>query len=108
MGGEEFLVLLPGTGQDGALVAADHLRQAVSDLVLPQLGHGVTASLGTATLLGSDADAFDLLRRADEALYAAKEAGRDRTVVAAPSQRRPAAASRPGELATLAFPTQRR
>jgi diguanylate cyclase (GGDEF)-like protein len=105
MGGEEFLVLLPATGQDGALVAADHLRQAVSSLVLPQLDHGVTASLGTATLLGSDADTFDLLRRADEALYAAKEAGRDRTVVAAPSQRRPV--PRTADVTTLVFPTQR-
>jgi diguanylate cyclase (GGDEF)-like protein len=106
MGGEEFLVLLPGTGQDGALVAADHLRQAIASLVLPQLDHGITASLGTATLLPSDADTFDLLRRADEALYAAKDAGRDRTVVAAPSHRRPAA--RTGDVTTLAFPTQRR
>jgi diguanylate cyclase (GGDEF)-like protein len=105
MGGEEFLVLLPGTGQDGALVVADHLRQAVASLALPQLDHGITASLGTATLSGSDADTFDLLRRADEALYAAKEAGRDRTVVAAPSLRR--VASTHGEVTTLTFPSQR-
>ena len=73
IGGEEFLALLPDTDEEAALRAAERLRAAVAaaDSPVP-----LTASVGYAALHdGEDPD--DLVRRADEALYAAKAAGRD-------------------------------
>jgi diguanylate cyclase (GGDEF)-like protein len=80
MGGEEFLVLLPGTGLDAALPIAERLRQSASALVFDDLASGlrVTLSLGAASLEPGDADLADLLRRADLALYRAKRLGRNR------------------------------
>lgn len=83
LGGEEFAVLLPDTDTPHALQAAQRLRQALADRRLPHgaspLSPWLTLSIGVAEL---DADAmttFDhLLRRADEALYRAKNTGRDR------------------------------
>lgn len=76
IGGEEFAVLLPGTGTEGA----DALAARVHD-ALAAAGE-LTVSAGVAeTEPGSDADG--LLRRADDALYAAKRAGRNRTAIAA-------------------------
>jgi diguanylate cyclase (GGDEF)-like protein len=80
MGGEEFLVLLPDTGMAAARRVADALRRQVAQ------AHGpvpVTASLGLATWDGEPAE--ELLRRADEALYAAKRSGRNRVHAAAPA-----------------------
>ncbi len=81
-GGEEFLILLPGTTADVAAVRAEECRRRVAGLALVASGvtlHG-TLSAGVAALR-TDADA--LLREADDALYEAKAAGRDRVVVAA-------------------------
>lgn len=72
-GGEEFLVLLPGCDIVTATIAADRLRAAVPD--------GQTCSAGVARWDGSE-PASPLIARADAALYAAKAAGRDITVVA--------------------------
>ena len=84
-GGEEFVALLPGAPTSGALEVAEKLRKAVEELALP---HGysaasqvVTVSLGAATLdpVGEPgADAQSVLARADDALYQAKKAGRNR------------------------------
>ena len=73
LGGEEFLVLLPDTGPAAARRVADALRRqvAAADAPVP-----VTASLGVATWEGETPEA--LLHRADQALYAAKRAGRNR------------------------------
>src|SRR3954468_8165408 len=82
LGGEEFLVLAPDTHPGGALVLAEKLRQAISRAEVPGAEH-VTASFGVASV-PEDAVAPDpLLRRADRALYAAKEHGRDRVEQAA-------------------------
>jgi two-component system, cell cycle response regulator len=82
-GGEEFLVLAPHTDLDGAAVLAERLRTQVGALVVETPGGAVhvTISIGgtTATAPGVGADA--VLRTADEQLYAAKEAGRDRSSV---------------------------
>jgi two-component system cell cycle response regulator len=78
LGGEEFLVLLPDTGPRAAARVAEKLRREVAgaDTPLP-----VTISLGVATWEdGEDASAF--MRRADDALYAAKEGGRDQVQTA--------------------------
>jgi diguanylate cyclase (GGDEF)-like protein len=77
-GGEEFLILLPDTGRAGALETAERLRTAMAALRVPGESHGVTASLGVAVLPDDAGDSAQLLRRADRALYAAKQAGRNR------------------------------
>src|SRR3954471_19679587 len=82
LGGEEFLVLAPDTHPGGALVLAEKLRQAISRVEIPGAGH-VTASLGVASVPDDAVDPDTLLRRADRALYAAKEHGRDRVEQAA-------------------------
>jgi len=75
-GGEEFCVLLPETSLQGGRVAAEKLRKAVKALPDPV----PTISVGVACWQEHVA-AEELLRRADEALYKAKEAGRDRVVL---------------------------
>lgn len=76
-GGEEFLVLLPDIDNDGAEAVAEALRAAVaaSPLSVPGGPLPVTISVGWATWEDEDEDA--LVRGADEALYAAKAAGRN-------------------------------
>jgi len=82
MGGEEFLVLLPGIGGATARARLEAMRNQVSaaGAGLGIDGLTVTASIGLATLVQEDTDAASLLRRADEAMYRAKRAGRDRVV----------------------------
>ncbi len=78
-GGEEFLIVLPDTPPAGALLMADRLRQAIA--ALKGLPTPVTVSIGIAACAQDDTP-FDLVARADEALYAAKSGGRDRVSVA--------------------------
>jgi diguanylate cyclase (GGDEF)-like protein len=77
-GGEEFAVLLPGCDEVNAAIVIERLRSAMP--------HGQTCSAGIAGWDGHEA-AHELLGRADEALYAAKQAGRDQAATA----RRPVA-----------------
>jgi two-component system cell cycle response regulator len=77
LGGEEFLVLLPDTDAAAAQRVAEKLRLQVGRAGGPV---PVSVSIGVATWDGEAAE--DLLHRADEALYAAKEAGRDRVMAA--------------------------
>jgi diguanylate cyclase (GGDEF)-like protein len=90
-GGEELAVVLPGTDLDGAYNLAERVRTGIEALNLPLLdGMGslqVTASLGAATLPGSADDMRGLFAAADEALYRAKRAGKNRTERAEPSPR---------------------
>jgi len=79
VGGEEFAWLMPETDLDGGRAAADRAREAISALRLPE-SVAVTVSAGVCGL-APDVDAQALIGHADEALYAAKDAGRDRTVV---------------------------
>jgi two-component system cell cycle response regulator len=73
LGGEEFLALLPDTDEEAAVRAAERLRVAVADAGGPVY---VTASVGWAVLRGGEAP-DDLVRRADNARYEAKAAGRN-------------------------------
>lgn len=75
-GGEEFCVILPETSLQGALVAAEKLRKAVEDLRSPV----PTVSIGVGCW-EPDLSADELLHCADEALYAAKDSGRNAVVV---------------------------
>jgi diguanylate cyclase (GGDEF)-like protein/putative nucleotidyltransferase with HDIG domain len=79
VGGEEFALVLPNTTQDDAFVLAERLRCALRDEFA---GDSVplTISFGLATYPAHGETAASLLRAADEALYAAKESGRNRTV----------------------------
>ncbi len=90
-GGEELAVVLPGTDLEGAYNLAERVRAGIEELVLPLLdGDGalrVTASFGVATLPGSADDMRALVAAADEALYRAKRAGKNRTVRAEGSPR---------------------
>jgi diguanylate cyclase (GGDEF)-like protein len=77
LGGEEFLVILPETDDGAAALVAEKLREEVAAAPGPV---AVTCSVGVATW--ADETPEQLLARADEALYAAKEAGRDRVIAA--------------------------
>ncbi len=79
MGGEEFLVLLPGAGRAAAAARLEDLRLKVA-AVTPGLGIpglNVSASIGLAVLRADSDDLAGLLRRADHAMYCAKRAGRN-------------------------------
>lgn len=82
-GGEELAVILPDTSSEGAHHVAEAFRLAVRKLGIPHSGSAVgvvTISIGVATLApgGELVRVQELILRADEALYDAKEAGRDR------------------------------
>ncbi len=79
VGGEEFAILVSGTGPD-ALVVTDRLRERLREALADRYP-GLTISFGIATFPHDGDTAEQLLRRADEALYAAKALGRDRAVV---------------------------
>jgi len=83
-GGEEFIAILWSTDAEGALVAAQRIRDAVYALDIPHsaspMGR-VTVSIGVAAARASSTSAETLLRAADHAMYAAKTSGRDRIVV---------------------------
>jgi diguanylate cyclase len=76
-GGEEFVVVLPGSGIDGALFVLDRLRVMVekTPLLIPAGKLLIRFSAGVAELSGEE-DKGKILKRADEALYAAKRAAR--------------------------------
>jgi diguanylate cyclase (GGDEF)-like protein len=75
VGGDEFILLLPGASLDDATQLAEKLREAVARA--QPIGETVTCSCGVATALGRT-DAKALMRRADAALYRAKHRGRNR------------------------------
>jgi diguanylate cyclase (GGDEF)-like protein len=80
-GGEEFLVLLPATDMAGAVRLAEHLRQCVQQMALPweEQELRVTVSIGVHAQVPADvALASAMIETADQAMYAAKQAGRNR------------------------------
>lgn len=83
-GGEEFLLIMPGCDEQAALQTAERMREAVrQDAVkLPEASIRMTASFGVMSLpRGQEAEAEAVIRIADEGLYQAKQAGRDRCVL---------------------------
>lgn len=84
-GGEEFLVVLPGITPKNALLRAEELREGVKDLHVRHLGKLLprcTLSLGVAVSPQHGTTVDTLLKAADDALYLAKNEGRDRVVMA--------------------------
>ena len=93
MGGEEFAVLLPHTGAKAAIAVAEKIRMALARCRV-EAGTGAvrfTASFGVAALDGSDIDVDQMLQRADTALYAAKDSGRNACRLWQPEERQPEA-----------------
>jgi diguanylate cyclase (GGDEF)-like protein len=80
-GGEEFLVLLPDTGVEGAVQVAEKMRLTVASISVAGVDRAISVSLGVADLLEHAGNAAGLVREADRALYGAKAAGRNQTVV---------------------------
>lgn len=82
LGGEEFVVLLPNTDNDTALLVAERLRKSIANAPFTDLTNcddlNISMSVGVSTLHRSDDHAENLLKRADLALYDAKEQGRNR------------------------------
>ncbi|HEY5288331.1 MAG TPA: diguanylate cyclase [Solirubrobacteraceae bacterium] len=79
VGGEEFALILPDSGADSAFVLAERLRSALAG-EFAEDSVAITISFGLATYPEHGETAASLLRAADEALYAAKDSGRNRTV----------------------------
>ena len=81
IGGEEFAVLLPETALDEAITVAERIRESVESRsveVPDQQPLRVTVSIGAASKPPGCEDCDDLLKKADEAMYRAKESGRNR------------------------------
>ena len=84
-GGEEFVVVLPNTDTTGAQQLAERIRTELERMPVPEGIPTVTASFGVASVQGPGCEdqAQPLFDRADKALYAAKQSGRNRVCVAA-------------------------
>jgi diguanylate cyclase (GGDEF)-like protein len=84
-GGEEFAVILPGVDETTALVVAERIRSRAESTLIslaPGVTDRISVSIGIACAPQHADDRITLLRLADEALYRAKEAGRNRVVFA--------------------------
>ena len=100
LGGEEFVLVLPGVAGEAAVDAAERARAALGDVVAGRTR--LEASAGVATFPEDAQEAADLLARADAALYAAKHAGRRQTRrYAANLAARPSRADERGEVEAL-------
>ncbi|MBU0589947.1 MAG: diguanylate cyclase [Gammaproteobacteria bacterium] len=84
IGGEEFAVLMPDTGIEGAMHLAERIRLVTEARTLDFDGQAVTCtiSIGVAALKPSDTSIADCLQRADRAMYQAKQNGRNRVEIA--------------------------
>lgn len=82
-GGEEFAALLMQTGQQDAVLTAERLRAAVQTMPLPQIGptFSITISIGVALFDAEVGTIEELIKRADQAMYRAKEQGRNCVVL---------------------------
>ena len=90
-GGEEFILLLPDTNRDGAVVIAEKVRVAVSAIDVVGVSRPITASFGVAALPDDAAEPALLIRAVDRALYVAKANGRNRVATLAATDSDPLA-----------------
>lgn len=81
-GGEEFLILLPETSQEGSAIIADRIMEAIKShtFISDKNSTRITVSIGGASFPFQSIDKTELIKLADQALYKAKESGRDRFV----------------------------
>ncbi|MDY0296141.1 MAG: GGDEF domain-containing protein [Acidobacteriota bacterium] len=84
-GGEEFMMLLPHAAVTQAKACARRIQAALSDLHIRAMNRALTASFGISQLLGEE-DIEAAVRRSDQALYAAKHAGRNRVWIHMPDK----------------------
>jgi diguanylate cyclase (GGDEF)-like protein len=84
-GGEEFLVICPGAGADVAADLGDRIRRSVerNAIATPEFTGSVTISIGVSVRNPEHQSTRDMLHDADEALYAAKDAGRNKVCIQA-------------------------
>ena len=78
-GGEEFLILLPQTNLEGAVLAANKIRIAISEHSFTDKSLTITGSFGVAQLLNEDSEK-DFISRADKLLYEAKKTGKNKVI----------------------------
>ncbi len=78
LGGEEMAILLPNCTEAEAVATVERLRAAVARETVPALSRAVTVSIGVSTTYTADIDATAFYQEGDEAMYRAKEAGRNR------------------------------
>jgi diguanylate cyclase (GGDEF)-like protein len=78
-GGEEFMIVASGTGLEGAKVLAERLRKAIESYKIDTVGK-ITVSLGVTQFRQGDTEE-SLIKRADDALYEAKRAGKNQVVI---------------------------
>ncbi|HEY7245067.1 MAG TPA: GGDEF domain-containing protein [Xanthobacteraceae bacterium] len=85
LGGEEFAAILYNIGRDRALAVAERVRQSFAEAAVDVDGRPVLATVSIGVVVNQDGplDVPDLLARADQALYCAKERGRNRVEIAA-------------------------
>jgi len=83
VGGEEFVVILPQTNSEGAFIFAERFREKISNSILDIENHTIkySVSIGIATLDETIKDVTTILQKADNALYKAKELGRNRSII---------------------------
>lgn len=79
-GGEEFLMILPQTVLEEAFITAEKLKQKIESCSFC-VGESITCSFGVSEFLQEDKDCDNVIKRADDALYRAKELGRNRIEV---------------------------
>lgn len=80
VGGEEFSVFLPNTNADGAVALAEAIRRNI-EMLMPSTGEQIlkiTASIGVARNSHTEQTILDIQKQADQAMYRAKAAGRNR------------------------------
>ena len=84
VGGEEFAILLPETGLEGAMVIAERIRARIEANAVPSEGAPLrlTASIGVAEIGPDTADILALMKKADRMLYGAKHGGRNMVITA--------------------------
>ncbi|MFQ5702382.1 MAG: GGDEF domain-containing protein, partial [Acidobacteriota bacterium] len=84
-GGDEFTVILPQTGAEGALTIAERIRESIGQQVfLTEFGHNVriTASFGVSSYPDHGETREDLIQKADQAMYMVKERGKNGVALA--------------------------
>lgn len=96
LGGEEFVLMLPGQDFPEAVRLAERLRELIAQNEVPGSGTHITVSAGVAGLENDSDEIDDLLRRADRGLYRAKSEGRDRVCLARSGEKASGEPPRPG------------